>query len=94
MTIQCLRLYLTEADHPRAACGFRPYFVLSEGRRWAELVSAETAEKIKVDVRLLKTGKPITIKPSRAARRLRAVARDYGLDGSKPIKETLRLLRG
>lgn len=84
--MQCLSLYL---DEP---CGWRRYYVVQTGRKWARLVNAEDASTYRVPLSVLEKGRPVAIKPTRAARRLRAVARCYGQDGNALVKEAVSLL--
>lgn len=92
MTINCMRLYL---DEP---CGWRPYLIVRVGRRWAHLLNLEDASTHKCAISFLLSGQPMQIKPTRVARRLRAVARTFdranGRDHGAMVKEALRLLRG
>lgn len=85
-----ISLYL---DHPKVGCGWRPYIVLKSGRLWASLLATETAERIKIPVGLLKTGRPLPVKRTRMARRLREVARTYGEQDSVAVKDALAVLR-
>lgn len=87
MTLQCLNLYL---DNP---CGWRRYIVVQVGRKWARLVSTENAETFKVPLAILATGRPVQIKPTRAARRLRTVAKCFGQEDHSLVKEALSGLR-
>lgn len=84
-----ISLYL---DHPKVGCGWRRYVVLTVGPKWARLVSAETAEAIRIPAKELATGRPLPIKPTRAARRLRDVAKTYGEDTSA-VREAMAVLR-
>lgn len=88
MTLQCLNLYL---DNP---CGWRRYLVVQAGRKWARLVSLEDADTYRVPVALLATGRPAEIKPTRAARRLRVVAKTFGRQDHSLVREALAALRG
>lgn len=84
-----VRLYI---DHPRVGCGFRAFLVLRTGRIWAHLICTETAEAVKVPVGDLRWAKPMPLKPTRLARRLRAVAKDYSVE-TEALKEAIALLK-
>lgn len=90
------RLYLD--DSAKAACGWRAYLTISEGRKWVRLICTESA----VSLRLSKTdyaaavrcSKPIPLKRTRLAKSLLKVARDYGLEKSSGVIDALALLKG
>ncbi len=87
--MQYIRLYV---DHPRIGCGFRDWLVTSTGPKWAHLVSCDTAEIIKVPVTDLKFAKPLPVKPARRIKRLRAVAKTYGIE-TQAFKDVVRQLK-
>lgn len=87
---QHLSLYL---DHPKVGCGWRAYLVLKEGRKHARILCTETAEAFTVPVLTLKSGRPMPLKPSRCARRLRDTARAYGMEKTSAVRDALRLLK-
>lgn len=87
---RAISLYL---DHPKVGCGWRSYLVLKEGRKWATLLCTETAEDLRLPLADLKAGRPLVIKPSRCARRLRETARTYGLEKTAAVRDALRLLK-
>jgi hypothetical protein len=91
--IQYLSLYL---DHPKVGCGWRSYLILKEGRKWTRLLCTETAEAMTLSRKdadkLIKEGKPLVLKPTRLAKRIRAVAKTYNID-TQDIKAALTLLK-
>lgn len=84
-----IRLYV---DHPRIGCGNRIFLVLKTGRVWAHLIAAGTAELIKVPVGDLRWAKPLPFKPGRAVKRLRAVAKTYGVE-TDAVREAITMLK-
>lgn len=64
-------------DHPKIGCGRRHFLVLKEGRTLVKLLSTGTMETITVPKAILARAIPVTIKPSRLARRMRATAETY-----------------
>lgn len=85
-----LSLYL---DHPKVGCGWRSYLVVKEGRIHARLVYAATGESLTVPKTAITHGRDLPLKPTRMAKRLRAVARTYGLEDSRGVKDALAMLR-
>lgn len=85
-----VRLYL---DHPRVGCGWRQYLVLTVGPKWARVINIESAETIKIPAAELRHAKDMPLKPARAARLLRTVAKTYGRDTLNATREALAELR-
>lgn len=88
---QYLRLYL---NHPP---GLRAYLVLRSGRRWVRLFLCERAAVItlprpEADL-IFKSARPIEFKPTRLARRIKAVAKAYHAEDRAGVREALALLR-
>ncbi len=77
-------------DNP---CGWHSYLVVRQGRKWARLVSTENADAITVSVTLLRSAKPLPLKPTRLASILRRIAREYGQDKTTAVRDALRLLK-
>lgn len=88
--MQYLRLYL---DHPKVGCGWRAYLVLKVGRIHARVICTESADAITIPKTELAHGRPLPLKPTRAARMLRAVARTYGQEDTGAVKDALAQLR-
>lgn len=86
-----IRLYI---DHPRIGSGFRNVLVLAQGPKWARLLITATGEHIKVPAADLKFATPLPFKliPTRAAKRLRNVAKTYGVE-TEAIKDGLAILK-
>jgi len=85
--MQYLNLYLN--DYP----GWRAYLVLKVGRIHARVICTETAEAFRVPKAELAHGRVLVLKPTRLAKRLRAVARAYGAEDSRGVKDGLAILR-
>lgn len=88
--MQYLSLYL---DHAKVGCGWRGYLVLKVGRIHARVICAETAESFSIPKKDLAHGRPLPLKRTRALRRLRDVARTYGMEDSRGVKDALAMLR-
>lgn len=86
--MRALNLYLDENP------GWRRYLVLSEGHKWAVLLNMEDASAIKVPKAVvLMQQSVIPLQPSRMAKRLRRVAKEYGKENTVPVKQALKLLK-
>lgn len=90
MTVQYVSLYLYQS---KVGCGWRSYLVLKHGRKHARLICTETAEALTVPASLIQTAKPLVLKRSRLARRLREVARCYGMEKACATRDALAMLR-
>lgn len=87
-----MRLISLYLDHSKVGCGWREYLVLKEGPKWTKLISTATADAITIPSTEMKWARDVPLKKTRAARRLRAVAKTYGVD-SVALKEALSGLR-
>lgn len=85
------QLYITESD------GWRNYLTISEGRKWVRLICTEDAKPVKLPkaqyADIARCAKPLQVKPSRLARRLRAIAKDYGLEKTSAVADALAMLK-
>ncbi len=82
-------LYL---DHRAVGCGWHRYLVVRLGPKWVRLISTENADAITIARKDFQP-KVIEGKPTRLARRLQDVARDYGLEESADYKLARSILR-
>lgn len=85
-------LYL---DNPKVGCGWRLYLITAMGPKWVRTVCTETAEAVAIPRASFDTMKkqPMKLVRTRAARRLRDVAKSYGLIDSPAVRVALALLR-
>ena len=79
-------------DNKKVGCGFRDFLVLRTGPKWTFLISTDNAETVKVPSSEMRFAQDMLLKPTRAARRLRNVAKTYGVD-TVALKEALSGLR-
>lgn len=79
-------------DHPAVGCGWRRYLVLRAGPKWVRLICTETAEALTIPRKHYKP-RPVPLKRTRVARRLRKTAITFGLSSSSAVRAALAILR-
>ena len=86
-----VELYL---DHPAVGCGWRRYLVLRLGPKWVRIICTENAEALSISrIAFLPRQPTFPVKRTRLARRLKAIAADYGKASSTDVKMALGILR-